>query len=108
MLVEKVMANQWFTGLVTPSQWDFAWLYEGFATYLKYFATATVMYFLPVKRINEIIINVLTEIYYIDSAIENIYLYYFPSILLISLILILENLYKIDNFSKEGEHNKVM
>lgn len=52
MLVEKVMANQWFTGLVTPSQWDFAWLNEGFATYLKYFATATVMYFLPVKRIN--------------------------------------------------------
>lgn len=44
MTIERAAAHQWFSGLVTPSQWQFDWLHEGFATYLEYFATATVTY----------------------------------------------------------------
>lgn len=42
MTIERAVAYQWFSGLVTPSQWQYDWLHEGFATYLEYFATATV------------------------------------------------------------------
>lgn len=88
------MANQWFTGLVTPSRWDFGWLNEGIATYLEYFATATVMYFFIYKTCEPVI-----EIHNIDSTIENTYFFYLPSKLLFSLILIINNFYKIVNFS---------
>lgn len=37
------VATQWFGNLVTPAQWDFAWLNKGLATYLEYFSTAVVM-----------------------------------------------------------------
>lgn len=40
--VGHAVANQWFGNLVTPAQWDFAWLNKGLATYLEYFVTATV------------------------------------------------------------------
>ncbi|XP_060860636.1 aminopeptidase N-like [Metopolophium dirhodum] len=39
--VGHAVATQWFGNLVTPAQWDFAWLNKGLATYLEYFATAT-------------------------------------------------------------------
>jgi len=42
--VGHAVATQWFGNLVTPAQWDFAWLNKGLATYLEYFATATVIF----------------------------------------------------------------
>lgn len=42
MVVEHMMANQWFGGLVSPAEWDYAWLSESFATYFEYFNTAMV------------------------------------------------------------------
>jgi len=41
--VGHAVANQWFGNLVTPAQWDFAWLNKGLATYFEYFATAMVI-----------------------------------------------------------------
>jgi len=42
--VGHAVATQWFGNLVTPAQWDFAWLNKGLATYLEYFSTATVIF----------------------------------------------------------------